>query len=786
MARPEPSAATSQTPTYRATLAIIATYAVLTLGLLTVCQQPGPELPGFNAAFAAGVFVADLATAFLLLIVFRREAKLSVLLLAAAFLFSALMALTYLLAFPGAVMAGRPLVGSGQTISWVYNGWIAGFALVALAAVLAEIRNDGARRVAMKPRAASAVACGLAFLAALAVLMVAAHWGDRLPMLSAAGNWTILNVVINYGGVVVLMACVALILLAIGPRNDLFLWLCIALAAMALGNVLSAAGGGRYTVGWYACRLSWAASACLMLLYFMGQFVRQHGLLVRTTDSLEERTRERDRIWNVSEDLLGVSTFEGYFIALNPAWTRVLGWSEAEIKSMHVDALRHPDDAAHSRAGRARLAAAVSTVRVENRFRHKDGTWRWIAWTMTADQGLIYVAGRHATAEKEAHEALRKAEADAAHRQKMEALGQLTGGVAHDFNNLLMVVSGFIPRVKDAVIHDAKAAEAAQAIEMAAQRGAALTRQLLSFSRRQPINPVVVDIGATIEALRPLLSSTVGPFVELQLDVAPDLWPAKIDANEFELALLNLVLNARDAVAQKGSIIIKAQNRRLRPNETPERLLGEFVAVTVLDTGHGIAPDILPKVFDPFFTTKQTNKGTGLGLSQVHGFTHQSGGTTVIDSALGKGTTVTLYLPRSMGAADRAVPNKVRPSPGGTALLVEDNAAVAAVTRDMLMQIGYAVHTASNAQRALELLDRHAFDLALSDIVMPGTMNGIELARTIRTRKPTLPIVLVSGYAGSASGAGPEFTVLRKPYRFSDLREVITRVSASTRERAVL
>jgi len=286
MARPEPSAATSQTPTYRATLAIIATYAVLTLGLLTVCQERGPELPGFNAAFAAGVFVADLATAFLLLIMFRREATRSVLLLAAAFLFSALMALAYLLTSPGAVTSGRPLVGTAQTISWVYNSWIAGFSLVALVAVLAEIRDDGTRRVGMNARAASAIACGLALLAAFAILAVAGRWGDRLPMLSEAGNWTPLNAVINYGGVVVLLACVALILLAIGPRNDLFLWLCIALAAMALGNILSAAGGGRYTVGWYACRLSWAASACLMLLYFMNQFVRQHGLLVRTTDDL--------------------------------------------------------------------------------------------------------------------------------------------------------------------------------------------------------------------------------------------------------------------------------------------------------------------------------------------------------------------------------------------------------------------------------------------------------------------------------------------------------------------
>jgi PAS domain S-box-containing protein len=583
----------------------------------------------------------------------------------------------------------------------------------------------------------------------------------------------------------VLGVSVAMILLSIGSRSDLFLWLSLALAAMALGNVLSAAGGGRYTFGWYACRLSWGASACVMLLYFMAQFVRQHGQLERTTDDLAERTRERDRIWSVSEDLLGVSTFDGYFIALNPSWTRVLGWSEDEVKSMHVDTLRHPDDEAHSQAGRARLAAGVPTVRMENRFRHKDGTWRWITWTLSADQGLIYVAGRDVTAEKEAQEALRKAEADAAHRQKMEALGQLTGGVAHDFNNLLMVVAGFVPRLKEAVAHDDKASEAAQAIEIAAQRGAALTRQLLSFSRRQPINPVVVDIGARIEALRPLLTSTVGPFIDVQIKIAPDLWPAHIDVNEFELALLNLVLNARDAIAQNGSITIVAQNRPLKAGDAPDDLAGDFVAVAVGDTGQGIAPDVLPKVFDPFFTTKQM-KGTGLGLSQVHGFTRQSGGTAVIDSAPGRGTTVVLYLPRSATLPESTAPARQQPSPGGTALLVEDNADVAEATADMLTRLGYVVHTASDAQRALELLDRHIFDLVLSDIVMPGTMNGVELARTIRVARPNLPIVLVTGYVGSATGADPEFTVLRKPYRFDELRQTIARVSAASRERTVL
>ena len=772
------TAALPNASTLRVTAAFIALYAAVTLALLPFAREPGPEMPGFNAAFAAGVFVAELATSFLLLIRFRQTLKASVLLLANAYLFSALMAIAYLLAYPGAVATGRPLMGAEQTISWIYNGWILGFALLALAAIAVEIGFGNAKLAGARPRTIAALSSALVLLLTVALVIAATVIGDRLPMLSAKGAWTPLNAAANFFGVFLFAAATIVILIALRTRSDLFLWLALALAAIAFGNALLALGGGRYTVGWYACRLSWAASSCVLLLYFMAQFVRQHGLLVRTTDDLEERTRERDRIWNVSEDLLGVSTFEGYFISMNPAWTKVLGWSEDEIRAMHVSALRHPDDAPHSLAGRARLAEGVPTVRMENRLRHKDGSWRWIAWTMTADEGLIYVAGRHVTAERQAQEALRKAEADAAHSQKMEALGQLTGGVAHDFNNLLMVVSGFIPRVKKAVSHDAKAVQAAGAIEMAAQRGAALTRQLLSFSRRQPINPMVLEIGPCIDTLRPLLTGTVGPLVGLQVEVAPDLWPVKVDANEFELALLNLILNARDAVAQAGTVAIFARNVRLQPGQTPENLTGEFVAVTVPDTGHGIPADILPKVFDPFFTTKQMNKGTGLGLSQVHGFTHQSGGTALIDSTPGKGTNVVLYLPRTDALPVQATPETVQPAPGGTALLVEDNADVAEVGREMLMQLGYAVDIASNADRALEMIGRRSFDLVMSDIVMPGSMNGIELARTIRKRRPGQPIMLVTGYAATVGNAAAEFVVLRKPYRFEELRQSIVKVTA--------
>ncbi|TMJ31960.1 MAG: PAS domain S-box protein [Alphaproteobacteria bacterium] len=365
--RPPPFA--SHTVSFRVTLTLVGLFAAVTLALLPFAREPGPAMAGFNAAFAAGVFVAELATSFLLLVVLRQTLRPSVLLLATAYLYSALMALAYMMAYPSAIAAGRILVGGPQTVSWIYNSWIFGFALMTFAAVLLEL---GSARRFERERALGIAYAGNVFAAGLATLLIVVFstQSEELPPLVAGNSWTLLNAGFNYGGVLLLSAGVALILLRLGRRNDLFLWLSLAMMTIAFGNLLSAAGGGRYTVGWYACRSSWVVSSSVLLLYFLGQFVRQHGQLARTTGDLEERTRERDRIWSVSEDLLGVSTFDGYFIALNPAWSRMLGWTEGEVRRQHVDQLRHPDDAEASRAARARLAAGVPTVRIENRFRH--------------------------------------------------------------------------------------------------------------------------------------------------------------------------------------------------------------------------------------------------------------------------------------------------------------------------------------------------------------------------------------------------------------------------------
>jgi PAS domain S-box-containing protein len=510
------------------------------------------------------------------------------------------------------------------------------------------------------------------------------------------------------------------------------------------------------------------------------------ALSERLESEVEKRTLERDRIWNVSEDLLGVSNFEGYFISINPAWTRLLGWNEQEIKSTHVSELRHPDDAAHSMAGRAQLAQGVPTVRMENRFRHKDGTWRWISWTMTAENGLIYVAGRHVTIEKEAAAALEQAQRQAAQSQKMEALGQLTGGVAHDFNNLLMIVSGHAQRLRKRLT-DTRDVRAIEAVQIAANRGESLTRQLLSFSRAQPLNPTVLSPAETVNGIRDVLSGSLHVNIGLTIDIPATIWPVRVDKSEIELALVNLVLNARDAMPEGGRVTISAENVQIGSADARDGLTGEFVALRVADTGCGIADEIVGKVFEPFFTTKGA-KGTGLGLSQVYGFARRSAGTVAIASEVGRGATVSLYLPRSHGKIEQpATDDSDQRLAAGeeTVLVVEDNEDVRAVAVSLLEQLGYRTVAVESTSAALAQLSAGDLpDAVFTDVVLPGEMDGLALARTVKQRCPDLPIVLTTGYARIFE-TEPEFPVLRKPYQIAALARVIREALDSAKRPAL-
>jgi len=463
----------------------------------------------------------------------------------------------------------------------------------------------------------------------------------------------------------------------------------------------------------------------------------------------------------------------------NAGGQRIKGYRPEEIIGQHFSRFYSAADQAAGRPARA-LQLAVENGRYEEdgwRVR-KDGTFFWASVVIDPirdeDGKLLGFAKitRDISERREAQLNLEKIQRQLAESQKLDALGQLTGGVAHDFNNLLMIISGNLHTLRQIAGNDAKGVRAVQAIETASQRGASLTRQLLTFARRQSVNPQTVDPADRIRSVREVLDAALGGSVQLVIDVADGVWPVMVDAAEFETALVNLVINARDAMPDGGSVTVGASNIYLDDGIRK----GDHVAIKVEDTGVGIAPDIAVKVFDPFFTTKAVGKGTGLGLSQVHGFAHQAGGTVTVASELGKGTAFTICLPRSERPIDSAEV-EVSAIGSGTVLLVEDNPEVANASAGLLEQLGYSVRWVSDADAALREVERDGIDLVFSDIVMPGKMDGLSLARAIKQKKPALPILLATGYSEAAQNARADFPILRKPYQLHELSRALEQLS---------
>jgi PAS domain S-box-containing protein len=456
----------------------------------------------------------------------------------------------------------------------------------------------------------------------------------------------------------------------------------------------------------------------------------------------------------------------------NVGGQRIKGYTAEEIVGQHFSRFYTPVDQAGGKPARA-LKIAQETGRYEEdgwRVR-KDGSFFWASVVIDPirnDAGeLIGFAKitRDISERKEAQEKLLAMQRQLAESQKFDALGQLTGGVAHDFNNLLMIISGNTHTIRKDITSE-KALRALQSIESASQRAASLTRQLLTFARRQSVQPQSIKLPERLSALRDVLSSGLGSTVSLRIEFADDVWNIVVDPNEFETALLNLVINARDAMPEGGSVIISAKNMP----ETAQ------VAISVDDTGTGIPDDIAEKVFDPFFTTKPVGKGTGLGLSQVHGFAHQAGGTVGIKSVLGEGTTITICLPKAITHLSPAA-EQMSSKGSGTVLLVEDNPEVATVTAGLLEELGYNVRWANDAPAALAELEKDDIDIVFSDVVMPGKMDGIGLAKIIREKNPKIPILLVTGYSSSAKDIGSQFPILRKPYQLHELSRELQKLA---------
>ncbi|HTQ12382.1 MAG TPA: PAS domain S-box protein [Rhizomicrobium sp.] len=474
----------------------------------------------------------------------------------------------------------------------------------------------------------------------------------------------------------------------------------------------------------------------------------------------------------------------GIVASWNAGAERIKGYRPDEIVGRHYSEFFTPEDRA-ARIPHGALKVALENGRYESegwRVR-KDGSRFWALAVIDA----VYDEGRHIgfakitrdmTERREAQLRLERAKDRLALVQKMEAIGQLTGGIAHDFNNLLTIVSGQaqLMRARAAAEKDIRALDA---IEMAAKNGANLTQQLLTFACRQRLNPVVVDLGERLRATRELLVSSVGSSVTLSLDLAADVWPVEVDVGELELALVNIAVNARDAMPQGGTLVLEARNEALDGGGLAP-LAGDFVRLSLTDTGSGIPDEVLPKIFEPFFTTKRLGKGTGLGLSQVYGFAQQSGGDVAVASAMGEGTTVSLYLPRSFKSPVAAARGVEQPaSSGGTVLVVEDNVEVAEVGAMMLERLGFKVLRCTGPAAALGILSGGSdICLVFSDIVMPGDMDGLAFARRVRERFPHLPVLLATGYGNAAERAEHRFPILRKPYDSDALGSAIRRAMA--------
>ncbi|MFS0735866.1 histidine kinase famiy protein [Sphingomonas sp. 1P06PA] len=461
----------------------------------------------------------------------------------------------------------------------------------------------------------------------------------------------------------------------------------------------------------------------------------------------------------------------------NRAFAQMTGYGLEDIVGQNCRFLQGEDTDPATVSEVRDAIANLREVSVEILNYRKDGSSFWNAlfispvYAKSGELVYFFASQLDISRRRDAEEALRQA-------QKMEAVGQLTGGIAHDFNNLLQVIIGYVDvlNARLDLASDPGTGRAVEAIGKAATRGATLTQQLLAFARKQDLKGRLVNVNGLVEGFRALIERTLGGGIEVAYNLTSEDANTRIDPVQAEMALLNILINARDAMPKGGRITINTAHRTLTtgatPNGTPP---GDYIALTVRDTGTGIPPDIIAKVFEPFFTTKEVGKGTGLGLSMVYGFMKQSGGGVTIDSTPDEGTAITLLFPRADGREFGGLDRKREQRPGSeTILLVEDQEDVAVLGEMILADFGYNVHVARDAREALAILERGVqFDLLFSDIVMPGGMNGVMLAREVRHRRPGTKILLTTGFADRAPEAGQggsaEFDVIHKPYRRADL-----------------
>ena len=497
--------------------------------------------------------------------------------------------------------------------------------------------------------------------------------------------------------------------------------------------------------------------------------------------SVVERTAERNQVWDLSQDMFARANLEGMMSAVSPGWTRVLGWPEDELLSRPYASFMHSEDMEPTLAALAHMGETGQPTRFENRIATSEGEWKWIEWTVVPEsEGQNFIAVGRDLSEAKARDAELASAQDALRQsQKMEAVGQLTGGIAHDFNNIIAGISGSLEmmstrltqgRVGDLDRYLTGAAGAAK-------RAAGLTQRLLAFSRRQTLEPKPTNINTLVNGMLDLINRSVGPEIHVETAGATGLWTTFVDAGQLENALLNLCINARDAMPHGGKLTIETSNRWMDERSARQHAMqpGQYVSMCVSDTGTGMSPEVIERAFDPFYTTKPIGQGTGLGLSMVYGFAGQSGGAVRIYSEVGKGTMVCIYLPRRAGEADTEdMPLGVEQAPqsagGETVLLVDDEPLVRMIASEALEELGYEVIEAGEGATALKILNSdRKIDILITDVGLPGGMNGRQVADSARLVRPNLTVMFITGYAENAvlnhGHLEPGMHIMTKPFQ---------------------
>lgn len=490
-------------------------------------------------------------------------------------------------------------------------------------------------------------------------------------------------------------------------------------------------------------------------------------------------TDGREKIWTISRDLYVVLARDGRFRDTNPAWQSELGYEASELVGLDLEALVHADDLDRARDAVSQMFDGDVVEDLELRLRTKDGNYRWFAWTGVPDGNVIYGMGRDTQRRRDMDEQQR-------HAQKLEALGRLTGGIAHDFNNILGGIGGAIEVVAERLDNGRLdgTRRLLDAASGAVKRAAGLTHRLLAYARQQALSLSDVDANALVRELDLLLRPLIGEQVTLDLQMQDGLWRTLSDASQLESAVLNLAINARDAMPTGGMMTIRTRNVERADIGRGRR---DYVVITVSDTGTGMSQSVVEKAFDPFFTTKAIGQGTGLGLSMVDGFARQTGGRAIIESSPGAGTSVSLWLPRHVGenaAVHAHVDAALVRGKGQHVLLVEDEEMLRSIAREVLEEAGYRVSDCAEAYEALHLIDAGPPpDILVTDIGLPG-MDGRQLALAVRETLRNVPVLFVTGYAWDAfadTPALPERTaMLSKPFSVHALIDAVADLLGTT------